>query len=100
MHFRLLKLAAVVSAFFTVRTLAGHNCKCQDADGAYYDATDTCCWAQQLSINKGFNDLNFPGPSNQCVSDGGEINSGQFVICCQEQNIDGHQVGGAFCWAK
>ncbi|TFK47184.1 hypothetical protein OE88DRAFT_1666501 [Heliocybe sulcata] len=78
----------LISALFATSALAGHNCKCQDSNGQYNALTQYCC-NQQPSIS----DIYYPGPNHQCTSPGNEINSGDFVTCCQGQGV-----GGAYCW--
>ncbi|KDQ10096.1 hypothetical protein BOTBODRAFT_36526 [Botryobasidium botryosum FD-172 SS1] len=69
--------------------LAGHNCKCQDANGQYNGLTNECCGEN----GQGACIRYYPGPNNQCTSPTNCIDSGQFVQCCQR-----YGVGGAYCW--
>jgi len=87
---RFVQLAFLIFASFTSSALAGHNCKCQDANGQYDDSTKLCCKEQKASINQF---IHYPGPNHQCVSDFNSLDDGAFVICCQ-----GTGTGGAFCW--
>jgi hypothetical protein len=46
------------------RVLGSGNCKCQDSQGQYNDATESCCDAQKSKYWT-FNDIHWPGPNNQ-----------------------------------
>lgn len=92
---RIVLLSLVLSA---TRVFGSGNCKCQDAQGQYDDATESCCDAQKGKYG-GFNDIHWPGINNQCVSGMSVINGHKFRSCCSKfVEPNGYVVGGAFCW--
>jgi len=82
--------AALISALFTASALAGHNCKCQDANGQYDDLTKACC---KIQWNTYSNWIYYPGANHQCTCPFNSINDGVFVECCVDNGV-----GGAYCW--
>lgn len=76
------------TSLLVTSVLAGWNCKCQDSNGQYNWATESCC-ALDLSSDHAYHD----NQSHQCSSRSGGLDSGAFVRCCQ-----GYGYGGAYCW--